>query len=208
MEENVQTELDALIRTVFDLRVPTERDASYQVVRPAGIGISELGWLERLAEAVVQEVQLGFDLRLKTEGENPKEIEAWKMQVRADGLLERRKNYRLRIRVMVDDLFEKIVPLTNVTATVRAWKIQLADACAEAILDRFHLRPASSGPWAIYRQTLHEIGQKLNQALAHQELFLMTGRPGEIEAMRAMIQEANQAVQALAEQVLNQKNGF
>lgn len=201
MEGNIQAKLDALIRTVFDLRVPDDRDVCYQVARPAGIDISELGWLERLAEAVVRDVQLSFDLRLKAEGENPKEIEAWKTQVQIDGLLERRKNYRLRIRVIVDDLFEKFVPPSSITATMRAWKIQLADACAEAILERFHLRPASSGPWAVYRQALHEIEQKLHQALAHRDLFLLTGRTGEVEALCRMIQEAGEAAQALVRRI-------
>lgn len=198
MSADVNTTLRTLLLTIFDLRVPEKDDVQYQIRRPSGLNITELNWLEILADAIVQEIQLNFDLLLKGEAEDAKVIEAWKASVPLGEHLERRKNYRLRIRTMIDDLFEEVFPLGEVTATIRAWKIQLTDACADAILTKFHLRPASSGPWASYRRTLYDVGQALHQALAHKDLFLMTGRASEILAMKQVLAETNEMIARLA----------
>lgn len=204
--DSIDTELCALLRIIFDLRVPEEGDANLQINRPENSIILELGWLEDLIEAIVEGVLIAFDLRRKTENDDSKEIEKWKKPVIVGGWVERRKNHRLRIRTMVDDLFEKNFPFSNVPASVRAWKIQIADGCADAILERFHLRPASSGPWAIYRRTMHDIGESLQQALGYKNLFLMTGRIAEAKAMEASIKSAYQAIRELVQDL--EKNDY
>lgn len=201
MHGRIETELRALLRVIFDLRVPGEGDVDLRINRPEGLNILELSWLEDLIEAIVEGVLISFDLRGKTEKDDPKEIEEWKKPVIVGGWVERRKNHRLRIRTMVDDLFErnpKDLSLSNVpTSVVRAWKIQIADKCADAILERFHIRPASSGPWASYRRIMHNIGQNLQQALGYKDLFLMTGRIAEAKTMEASIESAHQAIREL-----------
>jgi len=197
MDDVVETQLYTLLRVIFDLRVPEEGDRHLQVSRPEGLSISDLSWLEDLVEAIAQEVLLTFDLREKMKTDDPKEIEEWKEPVVVGGWVERRKNHRLRIRTAVDDLFEKNFPDQDVPASVRAWKIQIADQCADTVLERFHVRPASSGPWASYRRTMHEIGEKLRQALAYKDLFLMTGRVAEAQTMETAIESAYQAIRQL-----------
>jgi hypothetical protein len=202
MSVGLDTELRALVRVVCDLRVPEEGEAKYQVSRPECINILELDWLEDLVEAILLGVLTTFDLRKKTELDDPDEIEEWKKPaVTVGGWVERRKNHRLRIRTMVDDLFEKNLPPLEVPATVRAWKIQVADECANAILDRFHIRPASSGPWASYRRTMHDIAQNLQQALGYKDLFLITGRPSEAKTMEASIKDAYHTIQQLVQEI-------
>ena len=197
MDGAIETELRALLRVIFDLRVPEEGDANLQIKRPGGLSISELSWLEDLAEAILEGVLLTFDLRRRTKDDDPGEIESWKKPMIVGGWIERRKNHRLRIRTMVDDLVEKSFPRSDVPASVRAWKIQVADGCADTILERFHVRPASSGPWAAYRRTMHGIGESLQQALAYRDLFLMTGRITEAKTMETTIKSAYQAVREL-----------
>lgn len=124
-----------------------------------------------------------FDLRGKTEHDEPKEIEEWRKPVIVGGWVERRENHRLCIRTMVDDLFENNCPLSDVPTSVRAWKLQTADQCADVVLERFHVRPASSGPWMSHRRRMHDIGDYFHQALGYKDLFLMTGRIVEAKAM-------------------------
>lgn len=207
MSVGLDTELRALMRVICDLRVPEEGEAKYQVARPEGLSILELEWLEDLVEAIVEGVLTTFDLRKKTDFDNPQEVEEWKKPVvTVGGWVERRKNHRLRIRTMVDDLFEKNLPPLEVQATVRAWKIQVADACADAILARFHVRPASTGPWASYRQTMHDIAQNLQQALGYKDLFLLTGRTSEARTMETSIKDAYQTIQQLVQEI--EKDGI
>lgn len=191
MDTDIQTELRTLLRVIFDLRVPEDGDTTFQISRPKSLEISEWDWLSNLIDGIAAEMMMAFDLRLKTANDDPKEIESWKTPTFVDGQIERRKNYRLRIRTLVDDLFEESVPQARVSPTLRAWKIQITDACAEAVLTKFHVRPASSGPWAAYRRKLYDIGQKLQQALAHKDLFLLTGRVAEATSMKAMIEDAS-----------------
>jgi len=150
--------------------------------------------LEDLVEAILEQVWLTFDLRRKMKDDDPGEIEEWKKPLIVGGWVERRKNHRLRIRTMVDDLIEKGFPQPDVPASIRAWKIQVADVCADVMLERFHVRPASSGPWAAYRRTMHNIGENLQQALAYRDLFLMTGRTAEARTMETTIESAYQAI--------------
>jgi hypothetical protein len=192
-----ETEINALLRVIFDLRVPEPGQTRLQIKRPASLGITELSCLEELIDAIIREVMLSFDLRKKTAEDDPEEIEEWKKPLIEGGWVERRRNHRLRIRTTVDDLFEKTIVLPEMPATVRAWRIQVVDECADAILERYHLRPASSGPWALYRRTLYEVGQDLQQALGCTTLFLMTGRTTEIRSMMAAVDRAHQATSKL-----------
>ena len=41
MDGAIETELRALLRVIFDLRVPEEGDANLQIKRPGGLSISE-----------------------------------------------------------------------------------------------------------------------------------------------------------------------
>jgi len=197
MDSGVGTELRALLRVIVDLRVPEEGDSDLKTNRPECLNILELGWLEDLVKAVVEGVLVTFDLRKKTDDDDLEEIEEWKKPVVANGWTERRKNHRLRIRTMVDDLFEEKLPLSEVPASVRAWKLRVADECANVILDRFHVRSASSGPWASYRKKMHRIGESLQQALGYKDLFLMTGRTAEAKAMGEIVETAHRAMDEL-----------
>lgn len=197
MQDNTQLELATLLRIIFDLRVPGEGEARYQISRPPDLDVTRLGWVGGLIEVIVREVMLSFDLRKKTYNDDPDEIEKWKKAIIADGQIERRKNHHLRIKTAVDDLFEKSCPRSDIRVSMRAWKIQVAEMCADAILERYHVRPAASGPWAAYRRSLYDIGQNLQQALAHKDLFLVTGRVDEISEMQAMIAEAHQKLNEL-----------
>jgi hypothetical protein len=201
MDATIDTELRALLRVIFDLRVPEEGETHLQIKRPQALGTTELSWLENLVDDIVKEVLLSFDLRRKSMDDDLEEIEKWKTEVIVGGWVERRKNHRLRIRTAVDDLFEENKPLAHVPANVRAWKIQVADECANAILSRFYLRPASSGPWATYRRTMYDIEQNLQQALGCQTLFLMTGRISEVKTMEAAIESAYEATRALVQEI-------
>ena len=201
MQDNTQIELSTLLRVIFDLRVPEEGEARYQISRPPDLDVSRLGWVGGLIDLIVREVMLSFDLRNKTDNDDPDEIEKWKKAIIADGRIERRKNHHLRIKTAVDDLFEKSCPRCDIRVSMRAWKIQVADMSADAILERYHVRPAASGPWAAYRRSLYDIGQGLQQALAHKDLFLMTGRMDEINAMEAAVAQAHQKLTELIAQV-------
>lgn len=194
---SIETELRALLRVIFDLRVPEEGQTHLQIKRPESLTISDLSRLDNLVEAIIREVTLSFDLRRKSEDDDPDEIERWKTRIVEGEWVERRKNHRLRIRTSVDDLFDKHLGLSAMPAAVRAWRLQVVDECADAVLSRFHVRPASSGPWASYRQTLYDIGQDLQQALGCRNLFLMTGRTGEVKMMLDAIERAQQATRAL-----------
>ena len=44
---------------------------------------------------------------------------------------------------------------------------------------------------------MYDIGQNLQQAIAHKDLFLMTGRVDEVNAMRAAILKAHQTLAEL-----------
>ena len=201
MEGDIATELCALLRVIFDLRAPEEGEADLPISRPESLRFFESDWLEDLVRAIVEGTLTAFDLCRKTKEDNPKEIEEWKNPVIAGGWVERRKNHRLRIRTMVDDLFEKNRPLPDVLSCVRAWKLHVADKCADVILERFHVRPASSGPWASYRRAMRDIGEDLQQALAHKDLFSMTGRIAEAKAMEPTIESAYQAIRALVQEL-------
>ena len=191
MKGSTETELCALLRVIFDLRVPEEGEARYQIRRPPDLDVARLGWVAGLTDAIVRDVMLTFDLRKKSADDDPDEIERWKKVIVADGYIERRKNHHLRIKTSVDDLFEKTCPRCDVTASMRAWKIQLAGECADAILELYHVRPAASGPWASYRRAMYDIGQSLQQGLAHKDLFLMTGRIQEVKSMGAVVADAH-----------------
>jgi hypothetical protein len=197
----VETELRALLRVIFDLRVPEEGQTHLQIKRPESLTISDLSHLDNLVEAIIREVTLSFDLRRKSDDDDPEEIEEWKMPIVEGEWVERRKNQRLRIRTSVDDLFDQHLALSGMPATVRAWRLQVVDECADAILSRFHARPASSGPWASYRKTLHEIGQDLQQALGCKTLFLMTGRTSEVKMMLDAVERAHQAMRKLVSDI-------
>jgi hypothetical protein len=201
MDASIAAELRMVLRVIFDLRAPEEGGASLRIRRPAGMNILEMSWLEDLVDVIVEGVLVAFDLRRKTENDDPQEIEEWKQPLAVGGWVERRKNHRLRIRTMVDDLFEKNLGLPDVPASVRAWKIQVADTCADVILDRFHVRPASSGPWASFRLAMHDIAQNLQQALGYKDLFLMTGRVSEAKTMETVIEDAYQAVRELVREL-------
>lgn len=202
MNVGIDMELRALLRIIFDLRVPEEKDVQHRINRPETLNILELSWLEDLVEAIVEGVLTSFDLRRKTDFASSSEIEEWKKPaVVLGGWVERRKNHRLRIRTMVDDLFEKNLPPLDVPASVRAWKIQVSDECADAILERFHLRPASSGPWASYRQMMHTVSQNLQQALGYKDLFLITGRVSEAKTMETAIRGAYKTIQELVHDI-------
>ncbi|MBN1584359.1 MAG: hypothetical protein JXA89_26875 [Anaerolineae bacterium] len=192
MQDNIELELCALLRVIFDLRVPEEGESRFQIDRPPDLDVSKLGWVGGLIDTIVREVMMTFDLRKKTAHDDPEEIEKWKKTISADGQIERRKNHHLRIKTAVDDLFEKGCPRCDIRVSMRAWKIQVADMCADAILEQYHLRPAASGPWAAYRRSMYDIGQNLQQALAHKDLFLMTGRVDEVSAMETAIAQAHQ----------------
>jgi hypothetical protein len=197
MDATVQEELCALVGTVVGQRAPLEEDTGLVVHRPDRLELTDWGWLDDLAGSIVQEVLLSFDLRKKTGDEEPEELERWKWPASGDDRLERRRDHRLRIRTTIDDLFEKSFPSGYVSATARAWKIQIADKCADAILDRFHVRPAASGPWALYRRSIYDVGQDLQQALGQGSLFLMTGRLLEAKAMEAAIERALSVIHKL-----------
>jgi len=197
---SVEEELHALLRIIFDLQAP-EEEARIQVKRPESLNILESRWFEDLVNACVEGVLLSFDLRRKSEDDDLKEIDEWKKPAIKGGWVERRKNHRLRIRTMVDDLFEKNLPLADVPASIRAWKLQVADECANTILERFHIRPSSSGPWASHHRMLCDMGKNLEHALSHRDLFLMTGRIAEAKAMEVRIRTAYETMRELMQQL-------
>ena len=69
-----------------------------------------------------------------------------------------------------------------------------ADACADGILDRFYLRPATQGPHATCRRMMYEVGQELQRALGHRSLYLVSGRSAEVQAMEEAIARAYEAL--------------
>ena len=138
---------------------------------------------------------------LKTADDDPAEIEQWKQIDAESEVIEQRKNHRLRIRTAVDDLFEESLAHMDVPASLRAYKIQIADACADTILDRFYLRPPSTGPHTQHRRTIYGVGQRLQQALGYKTLFLMTGRIAEVRAMETAIEAAYETIHKLLQEL-------
>ncbi len=197
MGNTVEGLLRTLLRVIFDLEPPVEQDVGLPIRRPEGLEIPDRRWLEMVVEAIAAEVLLSFDLREKQADDDPIEVEQWQQPEVVDEWAERRRNHRLRIRTAVDDLFEGSLAQPEIPASLRAWKIQIADACADAILDRFHLRPASSGPHATCRRVMYDVGQELQRALGYKSLFLMTGRSAEVKAMEAAIERAYEAIREL-----------
>jgi hypothetical protein len=193
MDRAVDRELYGLLRVLFGLDEAGKEWSVQPVRRPSGVGVLEEDWLEELVEAIAGEILSSFDLRVRSAREDGAEVERWRGSVRAGGWVERRRNHRLRIRTAVDDLFEGYCTHSDVTATLRAWKLQLADACADVILSRFHVRPASNDRNASARRVAGDIGEDLEEALNCRKLFLMTGRDEELEAMKAAIERAYRA---------------
>ena len=74
MDATIDIDLCALLRVIFDLRVPAEGEAHLQIKRPETLGFSELSWLERLVDAIIGEVLLSFDLRRKSPDDDLDEI--------------------------------------------------------------------------------------------------------------------------------------
>jgi hypothetical protein len=194
MGDNVEGLLRTLLRAIFDLEPPDRRDPDLSVRRPEGLSIPNRQWLERIVEAIAAEILLSFDLREKRAGDESAEVELWLNAHPDVEWAERRKNHRLRIRTAVDDLFEGSLAQAEVPASLRAWKIQIADACADAILERFYLRPASVGPHAACRRVMYEVGQELQRALGHKSLYLLSGRSTEVQAMEEAIARAYDAL--------------
>jgi hypothetical protein len=206
MDTAVETELGALVRVILGRQAPKEGEKGLPVKRPDRLELSDSEWLDVLVEDTVREVLLAFDLRLKTPDDDPAEIERWKKPIVPGGWIERRKNFRLRIRTSIDDLFERGLPECDASPKARAWKIQIVDRCADEIIERFHLRPASSGPWVLYRRTLQSIGQDLENAQGNIHLFLMSGRASEVQEIESAITHAYQSICQLAQDVRQQKS--
>ena len=198
MDAAIEQELYALLSVIFGLQSPGEGELHLQIKRPENLDIPDHMWLESLVEAIVGVVTLSFDLRQKRPDDDPDEMEHWKKSAVGDEWAERRKNDHLRIRTTVDDLFEESLARSDVTPTFRAWKIQVVDRCADVILDRFHVRPTSSGSHAAYRRVMYQVGQDLQQALGCKTLFLLSGRVAEVKTMETAIERAYQRVQRLA----------
>lgn len=194
MGDSVEGLLRTLLRAIFDLETPHPGDADLPVHRPEGLSIPDRQWLERVVEAIAVEILLSFDLCEKRIDEDPAEVQEWQCAPSDVEWAERRKNHRLRIRTAVDDLFEGSLAQAEVPASLRAWKIQIADACADGILDRFHLRPATQGPHAACRRMMYEVGQELQRALGHRSLYLVSGRSAEVQAMEEAIVRAYEAL--------------
>jgi hypothetical protein len=193
----IKTQLDATLRLILGLCPPTEGQGHLSIALPESLRHLGVEWREKLIAACLQELMTTFDFRRRSESDDPDEIERWKKPTVTGGWIERRKNHRLRIRTMVDDLFEKNRPLPDVLTCVRAWKLQVADACADAIMEQYHLRPAATSLWLTQRRKLHRVAQEIQEALAHKDLFLMTGRFDELKAMQTKVRRAHQAMQAL-----------
>jgi hypothetical protein len=201
MDNAVERQLRALLGVIMSLRAPAPDEPLLPVDRPDGLDAPDRTWLEEVVRALTEEVLRSFDLRTKAEDDDPGEIARWVQPDTTDASLERRKNHRLRIRTVVDDLFEECLVQAHVPASLRAWKIQVADASADAILDRFHLRPTDGGSTAVYRQVMYEVGQSLQQALGYKTLYTMSGRLAEAKAMEMAIERAYKSVQALVREL-------
>lgn len=194
MGDSVEGLLHTLLRAIFDLETPDPGDADLLVHRPEGLSIPDRQWLERVVGAIAVEILLSFDLREKRVDDDPIQVQEWQRIPSDIEWTERRKNHRLRIRTAVDDLFEGSLAQAEVPASLRAWKIQIADACADGILARFHLRPATQGPRAACRRMMYEVGQELQVALGHRSLYLVSGRSAEVQAMEEAIARAYEAL--------------
>lgn len=199
--DEIKAELDDMLRVILSLRPPGEGQSHLPIALPESLRYLSSGWQEKLIDACVRELLTTFDFREKSETDDPDEIEGWKKPIIAEGWIERRKNHRLRIRTMVDDLFEKNRPLPDVLTCVRAWKLQVADRYADAILERYHVRPAATSPWVTHHKNLHRVAEEIQEALAHKDLFLMTGRFNELAAMQTKIERAYLAVQTLMQEL-------
>ncbi|MFZ5918692.1 MAG: hypothetical protein ACOYZ7_17290 [Chloroflexota bacterium] len=199
MESDVQTELAALLKVILGLRPPEPGEESLQIALPESLAFLGSEWRQNWMKATQQQMLATFELRRKTPADDPSEIEAWKNQSQVEPGLERRKNHRLHIRSTVDDLFEKNRPVPDVLTCVRAWKLQVADRCADAVLQRFHLRPTAGAPWVRHRQKVEAITRYIEETLAHGSLFLMGGRFPDVKAMEFAIKKAYQATQDLLE---------
>ena len=203
MDAATEKEFTTLLSVIFGLQSPEEGELHLQVKRPEDLDIPDHMWLQGLVEAIVGVVALSFDLRRKRSDDNPDEIEHWEKSAVGNEWTEKRKNHRLRIRTTVDDLFEESLARPDVTPTFRAWKIQVVDMCADAVLDRFYVRPTSSGSHAVYRRVMYQVGQDLQQALGCKTLFLLSGRTAEVKTMETAIERAYQRVQKLAANLEN-----
>ena len=201
MDGRVKVELEALLRVIFGLSAPKKEDEEFRVTLPESLAFLRTDWLEDLIRNITQEILASFDLRRKTMDDDPKEIEKWKSPSIQGGWIERRKNHHLRIRTTIDDLFEKNRPLPDVLTCVRAWKLEVSDACADAIIKRFHIRPVIAGPWVGRREQMQKISQSVQETLAHKDLFLMTGRIAEAKAMEFTIKKAYLAMRELIEEL-------
>jgi hypothetical protein len=197
MDNAVERQLRGLLAVILSLQAPAPDEPLLAVDRPDGLDAPDRTWLEQVVRALTEEVLRSFELRAKGEDDDPDEIARWIQPGTTDASLERRKNHRLRIRTVVDDLFEECLVQAHVPASLRAWKLQVADASADAILDRFHLRPTANGSTAVYRQVMYEVGQSLQQALGYKTLYMMSGRLAEAKAMEMAIERAYKAVQEL-----------
>ncbi len=203
MDNRIENELKALLQVILDLRVPSEQDARFYIARPDEMVVLQTGWLQDLIEAIIREILLAFDLLPKSQDDDLEEIEDWKKAVWTQGWIERRRNHRLRIRTSVDSVFEDAFPTSGMTASVRAWKIQVMDVCADAIIERFHLRPAAGGTWACFRKRMQSIEKSLQQAINCKELFLSTGRVDEVWSMEKAIIRAQQEITLLKQEIEN-----
>ena len=199
----VESQLYALLLVICGLGEPGEGESDLPVKRPKELCGLDPRWPEKVVEAVAREVLFHFDVLLKTADDDPAKIEQWLQADAVDEEVEQRKNHRLRIRTAVDNLFEESLAHVDVPAYLRAYKIQIADACADAILDRFHLRPTSAGPYAQHRRAMYDIGQRLQQALGYKALFLMTGRIAEVRAMETAIEAAYETIHSLVQKVMD-----
>jgi hypothetical protein len=207
MDDSVGGLLRTLLRAIFDLGPPDGDDPERSVQRPEGLPLPNRQWLEQIAEAIAVEVLLSFDLCEKRIDDSPVEVEKWLRAPPDVEWAEQRKNHRLRIRTAVDDLFEGSLAQAEVPASLRAWKIQIADACADGILERFYLRPASAGPHATCRRMMYEVGQELQRALGHRSLFLVSGRSAEVQAMEEAIARASEALDELKRVLRDEPSG-
>lgn len=196
-----RTEILEISQVMVGLLAPGEEHAHLRIARSGGLHVLRTGWLVGLVEEIREELFLDFDLRRKRENEDLEEIEEWKSQPVGGKWTERRKCHRLRVRTMVDDIFEKSLPLAEVTTSVRAWKIQIVDAFAEAVLERFHLRPASTRPWASHRLQIHDIGKALEQALDYRERLLRSEKLLDARLLQDTISSVHETVRDLVRDI-------
>ncbi len=200
-----RTDILEVLRVIVGLQAPLEGQESLYTERPEGLAVLRAGWLEDLIEGIRDGLFLDFDLRKKVEDDDPQAIEEWKSQLARGDWRERRTRHRLRIRTMVDDLFENSLPLAEVRTSIRAWKIQIADRFAEAVLERFHVRPASTRTWATYRLRIYDIGQELEKAIGYKEQLLRSEKFTEAKLLEVTIGRAFQATRELVQDLMDRQ---